>query len=371
MLEALNGYYEEERRDNLGYLYYTNEKKCQTLHSRLSRLWKSARAAANSRGGSNFRRSCIFFSASFLSLLLILLMPPLCLLLSTLSIAFGLAALPLIPLLSLVFHLFCVLLYDFYKPAVHANGVLPIVEVFVWHLGIRCVLQFITALLCGLVLYPIVALLWSVFGVLRWCLRSIWDTTVFHLCLRPYLRIPANDNCILKRRAGPGLSPMHFYKNSEAFSKTANSNSMPWLYYGSGKQARLADVCAILESQLETIEVDEWRAQMEEIAREPIRAYNSLAENLAWLSLSPVEKGIFSQLRGQTKAWLEEILQKAKQRKEALHPKFPRCQATRLKLSANELQVSSSSPYLFLLLFNLHILLLYEVTIGSVLLRGI
>ncbi|KAM3175985.1 hypothetical protein ACTXT7_007414 [Hymenolepis weldensis] len=28
----------------------------------------------------------------------------------------------------------------------------------------------------------------------------------------------------------------------------------------------------------------------------------------------------------------------ASRRKEALHPKFPRCQATRLKLSANELQ---------------------------------
>nr|CDS26534.1 conserved hypothetical protein [Hymenolepis microstoma] len=297
-----------------GYLYYTNKRKCQTLHSRLSRLWKSARAAANSRGRSNFRRPCIFFSASFLSLFLILLMTPLCLLLSTLSIAFGLVALPLIPLVSLVFHIFCVLLYDFYKPAIHANGVLPIAVVFIWHLGIRCILQFIMALLWGLVLYPIASLIWSVFGVLRWCLRSLWDTTIFHLCLRLYLRIPANDNYILKRRAGPGLSPMHFHK------------------------ARLADVCAILESQLETIEVDEWRAQMDEIAREPIRAYNSLAENLAWLSLSPVEKGIFSQLRGQTKAWLEEILQKAKQRKEALHPKFPRCQATRLKLSANELQ---------------------------------
>ncbi|KAM3175986.1 hypothetical protein ACTXT7_007415 [Hymenolepis weldensis] len=105
------------------------------------------------------------------------------------------------------------------------------------------------------------------------------------------------------------------------------------------RKARLADVCAILESQLETIEVDEWRAQMDEIAREPIRAYKraecllerpkypdldtnmrhrplpkvSLAESLAWLSLSPVEKGIFSQLRGLTKAWLEEILQNARQ----------------------------------------------------------
>ncbi|VUZ42869.1 unnamed protein product [Hymenolepis diminuta] len=298
-----------------GYLYYTDEKKCQTLHSRLSQLWTSARAAANSsRRPSNLRRACIFFSASFLSLFLILLMPILCLLLSTLSIGFGLVALPLIPLLSLVFHLFCAVLYDFYKPATYPNGALPIIEAFIWHLGIRCILQFVTALLCGLVLYPIVTLIGIVFGIVRWCLRSLWDTMIFHLCLRPCLRIPTNDNYILKRRAGPGLSPMHFYK------------------------ARLADVCAILESQLETIEVDEWRAQMDEIAREPIRAYNSLAESLAWLSLSPVEKGIFSQLRGLTKAWLEEILQNARQRKEELHPKFPRCQATRLKLSANELQ---------------------------------
>lgn len=35
----------------------------------------------------------------------------------------------------------------------------------------------------------------------------------------------------------------------------------------------MADVCAILESQLETVELDEWKAQVEEVAREPIRAY--------------------------------------------------------------------------------------------------
>ncbi|KAM3175987.1 hypothetical protein ACTXT7_007416 [Hymenolepis weldensis] len=256
--DGFSGTDPEARIENIfdlhsGYLYYTDEKKCQTLHSRLSQLWTSARAAANSsQRPSNLRRACIFFSASFLSLFLILLMPVLCLLLSTLSIAFGLVALPLIPLLSLVFHLFCVVLYDFYKPVsnrstlslsvevkkrdnlagnsatsparmmtTYPNGTLPIIEAFIWHLGIRCILQFITALLCGLVLYPIVTLIGIIFGILRWCLRSLWDTMIFHLCLRPCLRIPANDNYILKRRAGPGLSPMHFYKYLKWTEKSA------------------------------------------------------------------------------------------------------------------------------------------------------
>ncbi|VDK33905.1 unnamed protein product [Taenia asiatica] len=300
----------------LGYIYYTNEKQCQTFQSRLTGLWSSARtAAAVDRGaGSALHRFCISFSIVMLSILLVLLMPPICIVLSTLSIGFGLLALLLIPTLSLVFHLLCVILWDFYKPATHPNSLLPILEVFIWHLIIRCLLQFVAALLCGFLLYPLLSLTFTLFGLLRWLLRSIWDAMTYHACLKYCIRIPAHDNYILQRRAGPGLSPMHFYK------------------------ARLADVCAILAGQLESLELEEWRAQMEEIAREPLKAYNSLAESLEWLSLSPVEKGIFCQLRGQTKAWIEDIHLRVKQRREALQPKFPRCQANRLKLSANDLQ---------------------------------
>lgn len=100
-----------------GYLYYTNEKQCHTLHSRFSGLWASAVSAASStRPPSCLRRACIFFCASVVSLFLILLMPPICLLFSTLSIALALIVLPSIPILSLGFHIFCVTLWDFYRP---------------------------------------------------------------------------------------------------------------------------------------------------------------------------------------------------------------------------------------------------------------
>ncbi|KAL5106410.1 hypothetical protein TcWFU_008879 [Taenia crassiceps] len=299
-----------------GYIYYTSEKQCQTFQSRLTGLWTSARTAGHvGRGAASvLHRFCILFGTVVLSILLVLLMPPICIVLSTLSIGFGLLALLLIPTLSLVFHLLCIVLWDFYKPATHPNSLLPIFEAFIWHLILRCLLQFVAALLCGLLLYPLLSLAFALFGLLRWFLRSIWDAIAYQVCLKYCIRIPAHDTYILQRRAGPGLSPMHFYK------------------------ARLADVCAILAGQLESVELEEWRAQMEEIAREPLKAYNSLAESLAWLSLSPVEKGIFCQLRGQTKAWIEDIHLRVKQRREALQPKFPRCQANRLKLSANDLQ---------------------------------
>ncbi|KAH9281845.1 hypothetical protein ECG_05589 [Echinococcus granulosus] len=299
-----------------GYIYYTNEKQCPTLRSRLTELWTSAQTAAEADRGSApaLHRFCIFFSTAVLSIFLALLMPPICIVLSTMSIGIGLLAFLLIPTLSLVFHLLCVILWDFYKPATHPNSLLPILEAFIWHLTIRCLLQLVAALLCGLLLYPLLSLIVASFGFLRWFLRSVWDAVTYQTCLKFCIRIPAHDNYILQRRAGPGLSPMHFYK------------------------ARLADVCAILAGQLESVELEEWRAQMEEIAREPIKAYNSLAESLAWLSLSPVEKGIFCQLRGQTKAWIEDIHLRVKQRREALQPNFPRCQANRIKLSASDLQ---------------------------------
>ena len=97
-------------------------------------------------------------------------------------------------------------------PATYPNRLLPIFEAFIWHLVIRCLFQFCTALFCGLVVYPLLSLTITLFGLLRWCLRSTWDAIVYHFYLKWCIRIPARNNSILKRRAGPGISPKHFYK---------------------------------------------------------------------------------------------------------------------------------------------------------------
>ncbi|VDD79747.1 unnamed protein product [Mesocestoides corti] len=328
-----------------GYLHYTTAERNHTVRSQLSRLWASVRTIADTmqlqRRGivSSIQYACLLFGAGILSIFFVLLMVPVCISLSTLSVCLGVSAIVLIPFVSIVFHVLGVILWDPYKPgrltfqllcntvrllecsgarnfllATHPNRLLPIFEVVVWHLGIRCIIQLTAALLTGFVVFPLVALATATFGLLRWCFRSAWDALVYHLCLKFCIRIPSEDSCILQRRAGPGLSPSQFYK------------------------ARLADACVILASQLETLELDEWKLQMQEIAREPIMAYKTLAESLAWLSLSPVDKGIFSKLRSQTKSWLDDVEAKANQRREALQPMFPQCQASRIKLSAVELQ---------------------------------
>ncbi|BHF75519.1 hypothetical protein SprV_0501861500 [Sparganum proliferum] len=311
-----------------GCLYYTDKFYKHTLCSRLLCIWRSttAKVRSFSRPTSSYywnrnrlMRSvvCIIiyvFRALLPSLLLLIFLPPLCLLISFASISLGLILPLLIPFICAVVDLFGVVVWDAYKPASYPSRLFPIFQAFFWHLGLRCILQFILALFTGLILNPLLAVTVALYSLTRWAFRSVWDALIFHVCLRHCLRVPAKNSWVFKQLQGPGLSDNHFYKTN------------------------VLDICIVLASQLEQLELTEWQKQMTLIAQEPLLAYTSFAENLAWLSLCPVDSGIYAQLKTQTAQWMDDINKKYQTRKNGLDIRLTPFQASRTKMSAHDLQ---------------------------------
>lgn len=49
-------------------------------------------------------------------------------------------------------------------------------------------------------------------GIIRYWLRLLWDTTLFHLIIKNRGRIPASDSFVVKRIEGPGLTGDYFFQ---------------------------------------------------------------------------------------------------------------------------------------------------------------
>lgn len=51
-------------------------------------------------------------------------------------------------------------------------------------------------------------------AVIRYWIRVLWDTAMFHLVIKNRGRIPASDSFVVKRIAGPGLASDYYYQVS-------------------------------------------------------------------------------------------------------------------------------------------------------------
>jgi len=49
-------------------------------------------------------------------------------------------------------------------------------------------------------------------AVIRYWIRVLWDTAMFHLVIKNRGRIPASDSFVVKRIAGPGLASDYYYQ---------------------------------------------------------------------------------------------------------------------------------------------------------------
>jgi hypothetical protein len=117
-------------------------------------------------------------------------------------------------------------------------------EALVWNIGIQGCLQPIAALFVALVLCPVISfviltskwrnivvrnnVLYSFqstrvlvdvsdflslsVAVIRYWVRVLWDTAMFHLVIKNRGRIPASDSFVVKRIAGPGLASDYYYQ---------------------------------------------------------------------------------------------------------------------------------------------------------------
>lgn len=47
--------------------------------------------------------------------------------------------------------------------------------------------------------------------MIRYSLRVMWDTVMFHLVIKKLGRVPASDSFVVKRISGPGMSSDYYY----------------------------------------------------------------------------------------------------------------------------------------------------------------
>ncbi|GAA48250.1 solute carrier family 13 (sodium-dependent dicarboxylate transporter) member 2/3/5 [Clonorchis sinensis] len=310
-----------------GYLFYNKSFYQDTIISRIIRIWRNIRAsrrafdATPSKGLLDkaaarplHRIWSYLFRGFFSTLLILVIWPPLCLLVSSLSILLGLTLPLTVPLISLLLHFSGVLFWDAYKPASKPNRLFPIVELIFGHFLVRFLLQTILAFLAAFIFCPVWAVIRLVWAFVRCITRSIWDALVFHLVLRRLARVPAREDFMVKRIAGPGTAANHFYR------------------------ARPVDILVVLVGQLELLELSLWRRQMEQLADKPIDAYRRLVQSLSWLCLTPQSDGkLYTTLCQKTKLWRSEIQSNTEERIQALQLHLKPNQLQRIKLSDRDL----------------------------------
>lgn len=310
-----------------GYLLYDKHCYQDTLISRIRRIWREIRASRHAfdispsegildkTAARPLHRIWSYVFRGFLgSSLLVIFWPPLCIIVSTVSLILGFLLPVAIPVVSLILHLLGIVFWDAYKPITKCNRLLPLTELVVGHLLIRFLLQLILSTLIAFVFCPTWAIVLLVWAFVRSAARSIWDSVVFYVVLRIWARIPSRDDFMVKRIAGPGTADNHFYR------------------------ARPVDILVILVCQLELLELHIWRCQLEALAEKPMDTYRQLVKGLSWLSLAPKTDGeLFVTLNRSCKRWKAEIQAKTDDRSQALQIHLKSDQLQRIKLSDRDL----------------------------------
>lgn len=200
-------------------------QKTLTYFSRLKAIWQyvSQRRAEFERqpdkgllGKSITRVFHVIWSYLFLggigTLGLTIVYPPLCLAISTGSLALGLTAPIWYPVLSLVLHLLAPIVFDldlFGSRISHLT--FPFLNILLR--AVFCgVASPLVNLLLAVLACPSSSLILTIFTVLRKSFRKCHDTFFYHLILKSRARIPSNNSFVARRTAGPGLASNHFYQ---------------------------------------------------------------------------------------------------------------------------------------------------------------
>lgn len=123
------------------------------------------------------------------------------------------------PLITLILHSFMALVVDLDCPEPSQNRYLVVLEALCWNIGVQGFLQPIAALFVALFICPIISFTILTVSVIRYCIRVVWDTLMFHLVIKNRGRIPASDSFVVKRIAGPGLASDYYYQVSIYYLK--------------------------------------------------------------------------------------------------------------------------------------------------------
>ncbi|CAG5093782.1 Protein of unknown function [Cotesia congregata] len=158
------------------------------------------------------------------------------------------------PIVTLLLHAFMALVMDLDSPEPSRNRYLVVMEALVWNIGIQGCLQPIVALLVAVCICPIISFLILTIAVIRYWIRVMWDTAMFHLVIKNRGRVPASDSFVVKRIAGPGLASDYYY------------------------QIRPEQALAAFEAKLELDELLAFQQETERLITQPQRDFTQFVE---------------------------------------------------------------------------------------------
>ncbi|GAB6027230.1 hypothetical protein CHUAL_001518 [Chamberlinius hualienensis] len=143
---------------------------------------------------------------------IVILFPMICVVLSLLSLTLACTAVAWVPLAAVIFHLTCLLVYDFDVPSVTCVKWAIIPRALVWEVGVQSCLQPVLAIILAAFICPIISLFIVIWALLKWGASRMWDTIMFHIVVKRRGRIPVSDGLLVKRIAGPGMTSNYYYQ---------------------------------------------------------------------------------------------------------------------------------------------------------------
>ncbi|KAG8039024.1 hypothetical protein G9C98_003331 [Cotesia typhae] len=230
-----------------GTLFPRKSSQTPTLCSRLIALWRHI-----SKSRTHFETEPDTGLMGTMGILF--LFPIICIIASFSSLVIALSAFLWMPIVTLLLHAFMALVMDFDSPEPSRNRYLVVMEALVWNIGIQGCLQPIVALLVTVCICPIISFLILTIAVIRYWIRVMWDTAMFHLVIKNRGRVPASDSFVVKRIAGPGLASDYYY------------------------QIRPEQALAAFEAKLELDELLAFQQETERLITQPQRDFTQFVE---------------------------------------------------------------------------------------------
>ncbi|CAF2071959.1 unnamed protein product, partial [Rotaria magnacalcarata] len=258
-LKPFRSNYELKREDLK--LHEDPYSETQTFISRLVALWEHVGQSRRNfervpdRGflGKNIQRIFNRFwnyvvKGFFGTVSICVFYPVSCVLISTISFILGVLSPIWMPIVTLIFHILQILVYDANSAGEYGRKLFCVINILVTDFLLCGIVQPILVLI-ALIATPITSVLLVIYALLHRYSRGMYDRIMYHLIIKHRARVPAHDGFLARRIAGPGLAAEYFY------------------------QVASPEVLAALESLIEQNELKVYRSYIEQILNKPLEDY--------------------------------------------------------------------------------------------------
>ena len=289
-----------------GNLVRSKTSRVLTLTSRLRDLWNHVRQNRQdfeqSQDTGLISKSVMRYwnlfvnyvlKGTFGTLFYTLILPPIILAISTVSLALAITAPIYIWPLSICIHSLAFLFFDFEG----SRALDALVWNAIYNVAIGGVIQPILAAAVAFVICPLGSMLIAVGALFRKGARDAWDTIIYQTLIKKRARIPIKDGFLARRIAGPGLAAHHLY------------------------QIKTEQALVALETKMELDQLESFEREIKERVWKPFADYKIFVEKI----LGPFKvQPQHNTLRLESEALEAKLAQVVEKRNSTLNQRLPK-----------------------------------------------